>query len=415
MNNPRAQSKPDEIIYAPAPHPEFSSTCTPLPTESEIPPYKPPDCKKRDCECPEVPGKSSDCFDELIERQTADVSRGDKAKTFKADLEAFRAKATAGSQEYTQEKYERFCTQWVDQDKQIADLIHKLECTVDCWECVVDCHICALIDKMREAQVYLDGRKVTYPVVKNLYDLQYWLARDKDIKERRFKRIEAVLNAWEKPAKTIDAVLTENAKTIADSLKLLGTDPGKAIYDVFFKLVPKHLAVAPTNGRNWGDPSKSWETKIQEKWTKFCQCDDSKDKDDCKDKDDKEKDDCKNEDYSKDKQDLCCDHGTPDVCCGVDFGELSLRQQLIGLQLPYLIKPALYFDLICCIATARYVPAKQAQAEAEVKLAEVGDKINRTKSVIANGLKNFEQDAKGSIPTAIDCCKYKHKDDDKTC
>jgi hypothetical protein len=362
----------------------------------KLEPQKPPDlkepdkCKDPPCDCPKGPSLTSNCIEELIATQAKEIAAAEKAKTFKADLEALLGKAKTASQDYTQEKYEKLGKLWAEQDSEIVELIRKLDCTVDCWRCVIDCIICPKINELQIAQqkLYAGPLYTTVSEVRNLYDLQYWHQRDKDQKERNFNRIKSVLAAWEKPAQTIEKILADNAKLIADSVKNLGTEPGKVIYDVFFRLVPMHLAIAPT-----GD--SKWKTKILKEWTDFCPCDKGTP---CEGETPCDDETFKDEKTPKD--DYCC--------CGPNVGEWSLRERLIGPQ-PYLVDPNDYFPLVCCLVEQWYEPAKTELANAEADLAGVDDKIKGLKAQIENGLKSFDKDAKGAIPGVVDCNNYKSK------
>ncbi len=347
------------------PHPP-GDKCGELPTTTP-PELKPPTkCPDPDppCKCPSHPSSSTNCLEELIAKQAADIAAADKAKTFKADLEALLAKARTAGQEYSRDKYEKLRTQWVEQDGEIAELIRKLVCAVPCWRCIIECHVCPLINELHYAEQRLYGDGTLYTQVHNLNDLLYWHTRDREAKERRFLRIKSVLAAWEKPAQTIDKVLADDAKLISDAGKSLGSDAPKAVYDVFLRLVPMHLAIAPPSG-------SSWTTKIGKEYTQFCGC----------------------------------DVGVPDDCCGPDVGELSLRQRLIGPQ-PYLVDPNDYFKIICCLVENRYGKAKDALGLAEANVVIVDNQIKRLKAQIDDGLKSFDKDAKGSMPTLIDCSAY---------
>ena len=313
----------------------------------------------------------------MITTQDADITAGEKAAAFKKELQAILAKATTAKQDYTRDKYTNLCMRWVDEDGQIAELIRKLECTVTCWDCVIECYICPRINELRTAQNWLDGDGQLPTEAHNLYDIQYWHTRDKERKERRFNQIKNVLTAWEKPAQAIDKILIDNAKLIADVSKSLGTEPGKAIYDIFFRLVPLHLAIAPPSGLNWKTKGADWDTHVDEQYTDLC----------------------------VDK----CDTGTPDLCCGVDLSDTNMRQRLIGLQ-PYLIDPNEYFNLICCLVENRYEPAKKLWALAEAELAKVTNQITNLKAQIETGLKSFDKDARAAIPSVIDCDEYKPTD-----
>jgi hypothetical protein len=361
---PGYECPPPPVDPAPQPRPPGDGECDELPptTPPELP--EPEKCAEPDCKCPRPPGSGPNCLEELIAEPTAQIAAAEKAKTYKADLEALRAKATVAHQEYTRDKYEKLVKQWVEQDAQIAELIRKLVCAVPCWRCLIECHVCPLINEMYYAERWLYGDGSWCSQAHNLYDLLYWHERDKAAKERRFLRIKSVLAAWEKPAQTIEKALADNAKLIADAGKSLGSEAPKVVFDVFLKLVPLHLAVAPPRG-------SAWETKIDKQYTEFCDC----------------------------------DTGAPDDCCGPDVGEWSFRQRLIGPQ-PYLIDPNDYFTLICCLVEKRYRPAKDALGAAEAAYVTVDNKIKGYKAKIENGLKSFDKDAKAAIPGTVDCCDY---------
>ena len=370
----RKQTDPGpEPDYADPPHPPIDVQCEKIPTDPPNPPeFEPEPCDPSKCKCPAGPGSSSNCIVDLIAEQDKQISAAEKAKVFKADLDALLGKAKAASQDYTQEKYEKLCKLWAEEDSQIVELIRKLACTVDCWECVIECYICPRINELHTAQQWLDGDGKLPTDAHNLYDVQYWRMRDKEKKERQFKRIKDVLTAWEKPAQAIEKILTDNAKLISDSGKLLATEPGKVIYDIFFRLVPLHLAIAPPSGLDWKNKGDPWRTNILKEHTEFCPC----------------------------------DTGTLDPCCGLNFGEPSMRERVIGLQ-PYLVDPNKYFDLICCVVQERYAPAKDLLAVAEAELNAGENKIKSLKAQIENGLKSFDKDARAAIPSVIDCddCK----------
>lgn len=340
---------------------------------------------KEPCNCPPGSNPESGCteIEKLIGEQGKQILAAKKAETFKTELEGLLNKAKTASQEYSQTKYESLRRRWVDQDAEIAELIYRLVCSLDCWRCVIECTICPHINLLvkyekelyRERPIAAKEDSGQDPAVAaevyNLYEQQYWHMRDKEKKERTFNRIKLVLAAWEKPAQTIEKILTDNAKLIADISKLIGTEPGNAIYDVFFKLVPQHLAIAP--------PSNSeWMTKINKEYTEFCKC----------------------------------DKGTPDDCCGPDVGEWTVLQRLIGPQ-PYLIEPKDYYTVICCLVMERYSPAKTALAEAEAALSMVDEDIKKYKTHIENQFKQgaFEKEVKKAITGVIDCGRYQPKQD----
>jgi hypothetical protein len=356
------------------PHPPGSDeTCKdkPLP-ETEPPEWKdPPLClPDSDCECPTDPTSDPNCLEDLITAKAIELAQAEKTKASKADLESLLTKANAATQDYTRATYDGLIKEWVKQDEAIANQIRNFVCGLPCWRCAIECYICPLLHKMKQAEqkLYWDPASYPYPEAKNLYDRLYWYTRDKEAKERTFNRIKSVLAAWEKPAQTIAKVLADNAKLIADIDKAPGSDSSKVLFDLFLRLVPRHLAIAP--------PSNStWKTKIDKKFTVLCKCDEK----------------------------LCkCDKPNPDDCCGPDVGEWSLLQRFIG-PLPYLIDPKDYITVICCLVKTRYKPAEEALGLVEGKVLEVETDIKQAKDSIENGLKDFEKNAKGKLPTIIEC------------
>lgn len=354
---------------APQPHPP-GDKCDKLP-ETEPPKLEEPEkCKEPDpsCNCPPKSGPGSNCLEKLIDTQTEQITVAEKTKAFKAELEALLAKAKAAEQEYTRSHYEKLVKQWLEQDHEIANLIRAVVCRFPCWRCIIECYVCPLFNELHNAEERLYGDGTLYSEVHNLYDLRYWHERYLEAKQRIFQRIKSVLGVWEKPAQTIEKILADNAKLI-EATKSMGSDP-KVVYDLFLKLIPMHLAIAPPAG-----PKRTTEIGIE--YTKFCDC----------------------------------DTGTPDDCCGPDVGAWSLRQRLIGPQ-PYLIDPKDYFKVICCLVEHRYLPAKDLVAKAEADFQAADNNIQRRKAQIENGLKNFERDAKGAIPNVIDCCGKELPDPD---
>ncbi len=216
-------------------------------------------------------------------------------------------------------------------------------------------------------------RRDSYAEVHNLYDLQYWRTRDRDAKERVLNRVKLVLAAWEKPGGTIEAILKANRNMLDALDKSPSSDSGKVLCDLFLRLVPLHLAIAPPAS------SEGLTTYIDEKYTEFCDC----------------------------------DVGVPDDCCGPDVGQWSLRQRLNGPQ-PYLIDPSDYFKIICCLVEKRYEPAQLAFAAADAALATVDSEIKQLKAQLDSGLKRdaFDKAVKAVVPSPIDCCSYEHDDDD---
>jgi hypothetical protein len=347
--------------------------CSTLPTTTPPKLDDPPKCPAPDCNCPSTPPSSGpDCLQTLIDQEAAEITAAARAQVFKTDLEALLGKAKAAAQDYTQTRYKDLLTRWQDQDRDIAELIRKLVCALGCWKCVIECYVCPIINDLRDSELRLyDGDWKDFSSdykAHTLYDLRYWWERDLDYKQQTLQRIKTVLAAWEKPGLTIDKALADNALLTQNCNKALGVDPSMVVVDVFLKLVPMHLAIAP--------PAASGiTTQIDKKYTEFCDC----------------------------------DKGAPDDCCGPDVGKLTWRERLIGPQ-PYLIDPSDYYDVICCLVKNRYLPAKDLVAQADAAYQSVDNDIKRRKTQVDNALKTLEKDAKGAIPPKIDCCDFEKTD-----
>jgi len=347
------------------PHEPQETECQDPPPGPEAPPLDPPaPCPDSTCDCPKKPPASANCLQDLIDDQAKQVTVAEEAGKFKAELDGILKQANTAVQAYTRARYDELIKLWLDEDKEIVDLIRKVVCAVPCWRCVIECYICPLLNELHYAEERLYGDGTLYSAVHNLYDLRYWRERDLDAKQRTLDRIKAVLAAWQDPYTTItNAINTGNKTLITKIKKSFESDPAKAVYDLFFVLIPMHLAIAPpatTSGLTTG---------IGKVYTVFCEC----------------------------------DKGTSDVCCGPNVGPFSLRERLIGPQ-PYLIDPDLYFKIICCLVQHRYVSAKKAVANAKAAFNAVDNEIKRGKEQLDKGLKSFGTTATDAIPAGVKCC-----------
>lgn len=312
------------------------------------------------CICPPPPPGNSNCFDQMIAEQAAEINAADRAKAFKGELEALLGKAKAAQEGYTLEKYTQLLERWKQQDRDIAELIPKAVCGT-CWYCQLECQVCSLFNKIRDLELALKGPagKTGCEKMYSLKDQRYWQERDVERKQAMFDRVKLVLAAWEKPAAGIETALNDNQKLI-DSVQLMAPDSGKALYDVFIRLVPRHLAIAP--------PADIAKTLIDEKFTKLC----------------------------------CCDHQDPDDCCGPDVGEQTVRRRMLG-QYAYLVKPDDYFAIICCLVKTRFLPAKDALSKADTALKSTEAEIKRVTDEIKARMESLEKDAKAELAKEFKC------------
>jgi hypothetical protein len=343
----------------------------------ELKEVKPPELKEpekclpdQQCECPAPPASSASCLDDLIAEQSKQLSEAESAKTFKAELESLLKTARAASLDYTREKYDKLVKEWDRQDIEINEFLRKLVCAVPCWKCLIECFVCPLLYEVRyrEQKLWGVGDGKLYSEVHSLADLLYWHDRNRTEKKKIFDRVKSVLAAWEKPAQTIEKALADNAKLLVDLGKLLSSDATKIVYDVFMRLIPMHLVIAPP-------ASSGHVTGIAKEYTQICEH----------------------------------DKGEPDDCCGPDVGVPSLSRRLLGPQ-PYLIDPKDYFSVICCVTKERYLPAKNAYATAQSAWESTDSEFKRLTAEIDEGMKSIEKNAKAAFP--LDCKWQKKKPDD---
>jgi hypothetical protein len=342
--------------------------CKPPGSSPQAPSLPDPKPCETCCECPGKPPSGANCFDDLIAKETKTAAMADRAKAFKADLEALQQKTKAALQDYTDDKYKELLSRWTKLDADIVEFIKKLVCAIPCWWCVVECEICPLLYAVRDLERKLYGTGTHYAKVDSLLDLQYWWSRERDVRLATLNRVKNVMTAWEKPAATIDKVLTDNANFIQNSGNILASNTATLLYELFFKVVPLHLAIAP--------PASVRTTGIESKYVELCPCDDA---------------------------------GPPDDCCGPNVGVLSLRERLVGPQ-PFLIAPSKYVDLVCCLANTRYHPAKEAWADADSEVSKITDVIARITADIGAKTTSLPQDAKARLSKPIDCQQYKPKE-----
>lgn len=358
---------------APQPHgKDPGADCTTPPYSKEPPPITPePEECETCCNCPPVPNPEDDCLEALIRAEATSAALGEEAKRSKAELEGFQAKLKTATDKYTPEAHQDLVKRWKDNDKLIFDLIRKLTCNIPCWYCVIECEICPLINAIAADERLLKGTNALYTTANSLYDQRYWWWREREILQDAFDRVSKVMKAWEDPFTTIDGVLKAIATEAgaASSGKMLGPELNKLLYDVCFRFIPLHLAVAP--------PTDVAVTTIEKKFVELC----------------------------------CCDKpGDVDDCCGSNIGPLSVRQRLTGPQ-PFLIAPQAYPELICCLAKNAYQPAKAALAAANAAFSSINAQIEAKKASIAARLKSLPADAKIRLGKTIECDQYKPKDE----
>lgn len=395
----------------------YQPDCDELPDPDAVPTIPKGGTCPEQCDCPPPPGGTpSSCLDDLIRHQNIVVKKAERAKAFVGELTAMQGKVTSAQVDYTQARFLDLRKTWKEQDSAIVELIRKLVCAVDCWECLLECRLCKQLVEIRTLEDRLNGPpgddvKGTGPLteqVYSLFDQQAWHQRNVVQMEARVKRITDVLAAWEKPSDTLGDVLDKNGKAIEETQNIIASDSAKALYDVFMTLIPRHWAIRP---RDEG-PNKVWESKINVQYIKICECKEAQQKEDEKGQhQDEQKGQYKaqRDDGTPAPEKCRCDDGMPDDCCGPDVGILSLRQRLIG-PLPYIVNPAIFSDIICCVTSQRLSPASEQLAAAQANLAASTAEIELVKKQIGDKTSAIEANFRAELGNPIDCSKYKKKE-----
>ena len=335
--------------------------CDPLPTGPEPPTLKLPETCKFRCECPGNPkAPEPPCFDELIACQSSLVDQGQRATQVVEDLKRMREDANKAKETYNRETYEVLKRTWEQQDKEVVAAIKAVTCNIPCWWCVIDCHVCQELYRIRWIEERLEG-PVGKPVadINSLRALELWHQRNVAAKQLRFDYIDKALKAWSNPAKTIKEALDANQQIITS------TDPTDRLLKVFFELIPRHLAIAP----------RPLNSQIEDKYIRLC---------------------------------TMCDEHEPDDCCGPDVALPSARQLLTEPQ-AYIVDPDEFFDLLCCIATQRFGPAKLQLEQAKADRDKVSAEVKSLEAELDQRKKDPLAKVRGNIPAQVDCDKYKKK------
>jgi len=343
-----------------------------MPTAPEVP--KPDSCKQPCC-CPPGPaGDGFECLTQIIKDQAKLAEQATAAKEFADALRALQDKAIEARAQYTRTKFDALKKTWTEQDAEIAALAHQVGCAVKCWECLLECRLCTLLYEIRALEQQLYGSEPYYTTVGTLQEAAHWHERNRADRQAVFDRIEAVLKAWEDPVKNIEDALDRD-RALIDAIKpMIAADPAGAVYALFVKLIPTHVAIQPRDGDGKGT------TAIEAKYIDIC----------------------------------ACDKPPIDECCGPNTNALSVRHRLLP-PLPYLVDPDEFFPVLCCLIQKRYLKAKDnlSKARADHELAKL--EVERVAGLIKAKTESLEADFLAEL-TPLDCDRYwKKSSDDDTC
>lgn len=339
--------------------------CKPLVTPDPPKLPDPEECPQPCC-CPPPPGGDGfACLTDLIRDQSNLAEQAATAKAFADALRALQDKAIEARAQYTRTKFEALKKTWTDQDSQIAALAHQVGCTVKCWRCLLECRLCELLYDIRSLERQLHGTGVFHDKVDTLQELAQWHERNLAERQAVFDRIKAILSAWEDTVKNLEDALERNKALIEAIKSMISSEPAAAIYALFVKLIPTHVAIQPRDKD--GKPT----TTIDPMYIDLCDCDEDE----------------------------------VDDCCGPNTGLLSVRHRLIP-PLPYLVDPDKFFEVLCCLIKERYLKANAALAKAGADYEVAKQDVERVTALIKAKTGSLEADFKAELSGRIDCDKY---------
>jgi hypothetical protein len=367
-----------------------------LPARAACPPH---------CNCPTPPGgPQSSCLESLISAQNIIVRKAERSKAVVELLTSVQDQVASAQATYTSQRFVDLRKLWKDQDALIVELIRKLVCAVGCWECLLECRLCNQLVKIRTLEEQLHGAGPLTTEVYSLFDLLAWHQRNVAQVTATVKRITSVIEAWKDPSQSLGDVLDVNGALINDTQSIIATDPAKAVYDVFMTLIPQHWAIRP---RDEG-PKGEWKSAIDPKYVNICECPPTP-RPPAPTGGDEGKEQAQQTQQETEKPSeppkCSCDDGDADICCGPDVGVLNLRQRLIG-PLPYIVAPAQFPDIMCCLTRERLLPASEQLATAEANLDNAAKAIELTTTEIADRIDGIAASFRAELVNPIDCSKY---------
>jgi hypothetical protein len=148
---------------------ELPVTTPPTVPEPEKCPDPPPECK-----CPPPATNTANCLEKAIEKQAKRLAQAEKAKTFKADLEARLQKATTAAQQHNTGRIRKLPVALAGRGSRHRRVDScKITCAVPCWRCLIECYVCPILNALHDNEQRLWGNGTLPATASNRYDLQY--------------------------------------------------------------------------------------------------------------------------------------------------------------------------------------------------------------------------------------------------
>lgn len=193
-------------------------------------------------------------IDKEIDKISDELAAAERRREYKATLEALLQKAKSAMEAYPG-KYPELLQRWQDQDRSLKDLLAKIQCSIPKWEDLLRRSVAPLLKDIADLKDELgaapEGAEPGECPPEGLYARRERQQLRLAILQARGEKARLKLAAWDKPAAALEKILAENDKLAADFRKTIGLPEAPALlFDVFFKLLPMHYLVAPTEAKS---------------------------------------------------------------------------------------------------------------------------------------------------------------------
>ncbi len=209
---------------------------------------------------------TNDSIETEIDMISSRLAVAERLKEYKATLEALLQKTRSALEEYPARKHAELQKRWQEQDRNLKDLLAKLQCSIPDWENRL-CHavaplfaeIAGLKCELRPTPAAPEPPAGTS---EGLYARRERLLLRLAKRQARYEQARLALAAWEKPAPTLEKILNDNDKLVADIKKSIGQPEAPALlYDMFFKLLPMYYLIAPAAAASTRIDAKDFVTR----------------------------------------------------------------------------------------------------------------------------------------------------------
>lgn len=185
-----------------------------------------------------------DGFGKLMNQISKDIAVGAVRKEQMAELGKLESNLRSAADQYDARKYDELVERWREQDGRIADLLAKWRGQKEPLNGIEQ--VRKLYDDIAALEKQMEDDPPLADDGKGLNTRRALQQLKRDVSYRKCERAREQLSAWDKPAQTLDKVLADNDKAIAEANKIIDrTDVPTLAFDLYFKLIPVHLHIKP--------------------------------------------------------------------------------------------------------------------------------------------------------------------------